>query len=573
MRWMLSTLVLVAAGCSGASDASDIGPGEGGGGGSPDDGSQTGNGVSFGGAQDIGEFRAALDRGELPAPEMLDANGFFNEHYNEPPQIACDGTLCLTPGLSVGKDWRTGAYQAALQVSIATYVDPSTYTRLPMQLVVVVDHSGSMAEDMRLEKVKAGLHTLIDNLRDEDRMALISFDNEVTYDAPFAAEGAALDRAGLHAVVDRLQPRGGTNLHDGLQAGLAMLGEQPSNERQNRVIFLSDGLATVGETSQQAILDMAVGYVERGIGLTTIGVGNSFDVLLMRGLAEHGAGNFYYIEDAAAASEVFTDELDYFLSPLALDVEIEAVAAEGWTLGRVRGARSWNATTRTGAMAIPAVFLSSRVDQEPDPEGGRRGGGSMIFIDMVPSTNRAGTVATLKLSYRLPGQTERTTQAITLNYDRDPQEQLDEPYLSYPGMSERYAMFNMFLGLDRATRHAAAGSLDCAAGLLVATQRYATTWHEAHPEDLDMAADLALVAQFRDLVASRGGNLEASLDGCADVDGPLPPEGADPDEPTHGYDDGDGHFHCGCSASQSPASLVGILGALLLARTRRRRRA
>ena len=79
------------------------------------------------------------------------------------------------------------------------------------------------------------------------------------------------------------------------------IGEYPSNERQNRVIFLSDGLATVGNTSQQAIVQMATGYIERGIGLTTIGVGDSFDVLLMRGLAEFGAGNFYFVEDAAAA--------------------------------------------------------------------------------------------------------------------------------------------------------------------------------------------------------------------------------------------------------------------------------
>ncbi len=48
---------------------------------------------------------------------------------------------------------------------------------------------------------------------------------------------------------------------------------------------------------------MTDGFVEQGIGLTTIGVGLSFDVALMRGLAEHGAGNFYFLEDAAAATE------------------------------------------------------------------------------------------------------------------------------------------------------------------------------------------------------------------------------------------------------------------------------
>src|SRR5439155_18446413 len=47
--------------------------------------SPPGGGVSFGGAQDIGELRAILDRGEIPGPDTFDANGFFNEHYNVSP--------------------------------------------------------------------------------------------------------------------------------------------------------------------------------------------------------------------------------------------------------------------------------------------------------------------------------------------------------------------------------------------------------------------------------------------------------------------------------------------------------
>ena len=78
----------------------------------------------------------------------------------------------------------------------------------------------------------------------------ISFDDVVTIDQPFQP---TLDRAQLHAKVNALYPRGGTNIHDGLKAGFTMLGEYPSNEKQNRVIFLSDGLATVGITSDEKI--------------------------------------------------------------------------------------------------------------------------------------------------------------------------------------------------------------------------------------------------------------------------------------------------------------------------------
>jgi len=68
---------------------------------------------------------------------------------------------------------------------------------------------------------------------------------------------------------------------------------------------------------------MADGYLADGMSLTTIGVGLEFDVNLMRGLAEHGAGNFYFLEDAAAVTEVFVDEIDYFTAPLATSVDFE----------------------------------------------------------------------------------------------------------------------------------------------------------------------------------------------------------------------------------------------------------
>lgn len=526
-----------------------------------------GGGVSFGGAQDIGEFRGILNRGEIPGPKTLDANGFFNEHYNAPPQLTCSGTLCLSPGLSVGKDWLTGKYQAALQLSVNTNVDPTQYTRLPMNLVVVVDHSGSMSQDQRLEKVKTGLHTLIDQIQPEDRLAIISFDDVVTIDQPFQT---TLDRARLHQVVTALQPRGGTNIHDGLKAGFAMLGENPPNEKQNRVIFLSDGLATVGITSQPTIISMATTNISRGIGLTTVGVGNDFDVTLMRGLAERGAGNFYYVEDATAATEVFTEELKYFLSPLALDIKIEArTDSSKWEMKSVVGSTLWTAGPSLGKMDVPAVFLASRVTQEPGPGGGRRGGGSMIFIQLVPHTNVAGKVADLTLSYRPPNSTERITQTLTLDYMRDPQEMLETPYLSYPEMSERYAMYNMFLGFRMATDFAVS-NYNCSAAVLKTLRQTAATWGEKYASDDDIAADLVLVDKFLTNLRTKGANDSTQLSSCPNADNPYPnnPDYPDyPDNPNQPQ-----HVH-GCSAGGSSASWLALLGIGLFVTIRRRRRA
>jgi Ca-activated chloride channel family protein len=463
--------------------------------------------------------------------------------------VDCGGALCLTPGLTVARDWLTGEQQATLQIAVNSPVDPSTFTRLPMDLVVVVDHSGSMSEDGRLDKVKVGLHALIDNLHDDDRLALISFDDEVRTDAPFSA---TLDRSVLHDAVDALYPRGSTNLYAGLEAGFTALGAEPTPERQHRVIFLSDGLATVGVTDDAEIMEMAKGHIADGIGLTTVGVGDDFDVALMRGLAESGAGNYYFLEDGAAAGEVFTEELDYFMTPLALDLDIEATAGTGWTFANVVGSRLWQASGSHGSMQLPAAFVASRTSQEPGE--GRRGGGSMIFIDLDPTGTASSKVATLTLSYRLPGTGERVTQNVALDYAADPLETPAQPYLSGAETTERFAMYNMFLGLDYATRQV---DPSCAAAALRSTRTNAAAWNAEHA-DPDLTADLALVDTYLANLYTAGATREGSLDAC-----PAPSDYA------VGY--GDDDVAMDCSATRPSAGWLVILGAVLVVVRRRRR--
>lgn len=547
MRIALAFALLLSAACTGASDHASVA------------GDNGGGGVSFGGAQDIGELRSILDRGEIPGPDTFDANGFFNEHYNAPPPASCGNLLCVTPGMSVGQDWLTGAHQATLQLALTSTADPATYQRLAMNLVVVVDHSGSMAQDGRLIKVKGGLHTLIDNLRDEDRLAIVEFDDRVDIDATL---GAALDRPALHAIVDHLQPRGATDIFDGLQQGFLLLGDAPASDRQNRVIFLSDGLATAGDTSQDHILAMARGRVQRGIGLTTIGVGNDFDVLLMRGLAEQGAGNFYFLEDPAAATEVFTEELDYFMQPIALDVQLDATAGAGYRFEEAVGSRLWSSQATRGSIQVPAVFVASRTSQ--GGEQGRRGGGSMVFIDLVPIAGNTGRVANLTLSYRVPGSEQRISQSAVLDYTRDPSETPAPPYLSGPEMAERYAMYNVFLGIRLATRTA---DLGCALDVLDETHRAATAWNRTH-EDPDLAADIVLIEQYMANLRAHGAvGRDRAVATCPGVD----PYDPDPNRPVG--PDGDDQRYA-CSTGGAAGGLPIVLGAAcaLGACARRRRR-
>ncbi len=526
-------------------------------------------GVSFGGQQDIGEFRGILGSGGVPGADTLDANGFFNEHYAAPPANACADTMCMTPGLSVGHDWVTGVHQAALQIAINTNVDPANYPKLPLDLTVVIDHSGSMASDGRLDKVKSGLNTLIDTLGETDRLAIVEFDNTVRTDATFTT---TLDRAHLHTIVAGLVPAGGTDIFRGLQTGFDLAAATLAPTRQHRVILLSDGLATSGNTDTTAILAMADGYVERGIGLTTIGVGADFDVNLMRGLAEHGAGNFYFLENPNAATEVFQQELDFFATPLALDISISGFAGTGYNFGEVVGSSLWAGNTRGGAMHIPAAFVASRTSVSPDPTtGGRRGGGSMLFIHIDPTANNTdGTVADLTLSYREPSSGTIKTQNVHLTYALDPTQTPDEVYLSAPEMAPRFAMYNMFLGFRAAVTET---NYNCAVVSLRALKAAATAWNVTH-ENPDIVADLKLVDEYIVNLGAHGASLADGLDAtsCRNTG-----YGAGADGGWGGYGSGypsGGDEIDGCAASRGTAGgfvLVLMIGGVLR-RARRKSR-
>ncbi len=515
--------------------------------------------VGFGGAQDIGQFRNILDAGGIPGEQTLDANGFFAEHYIELPAADCGQVLCGHAMLSIGQDWQTGEYQAALQIALNTPIDPTTVQRPPLDVVVVVDTSGSMIEDDRIGYARQGLHLLVDQLQEGDRMALVSFASEVW--ARWSLEDG-LDRPALHAIIDELRADGATNIHDALDAGMAIASANLDPARQHRIILLSDGQPTAGVTDTPTIVQMASDWIELGIGLTTIGVGTDFNVALMRGLAEYGAGNFYFLEDAAAVAEVFVDEIDYFMVPLALSVDFEVTPGPAYQLGEVAGTRLWKTDGNLGRVHVPAVFLASRTSSSPDPNG-RRGGGSTLFVRMTPaspgSSIERDQVADIRLSYRLPDTLEVVGQTFSVTSPYDPGVTPEDAWFSHQAMIKNYAVYNLYLGLRQATRQAAT-SHNCALGTLEGLRAEAVAWNTDR-EDADVTGDIALIDQFIANLQAQGAS-PAYTDEYGYCDG-------------WGQDDwngGDDHVHYACSSGGGGSwAALPFLAIAMVLRPRRRR--
>ncbi|MCD6500008.1 MAG: VWA domain-containing protein [Deltaproteobacteria bacterium] len=462
----------------------------------------SGGNVSTGGAQDIGVFRAILDQGDIPGPNTLDANGFFSEHTIELPPPQCGKDVCVHGLLSIGSSWVDGSSQTLLEVALNTTIDATGLERKPLNLVVVVDQSGSMASDDKMGYVIDGIQKMIDEMQPGDRMALISYATNVY---PMVGLSDEQDATSLHAAVARLQPSGSTDIYDGLQAGLQMSSDNLDDEHQNRVIFLSDGVPTVGVTDSSQILEMADPYLADGIGLTTIGVGTDINLDLMRGLAEKGSGNFYFLEDPAAVREVFTEEMSYFITPIAMDVQIEVRSGAAYKLGSITGAVSWQTEGYGGSIEIPSIFLASRVDGQPN-ENGRRGGGSKFFVEFEPNGSyyegmeHGDVVAEVTLSYLPVGATERVEETIVVRNPYGPGSGIE--YYSDITMDKAAAMYNMYRGLLEACRLA---EYDYNQALWTVQQSLeaAQAWNRPR-EDADLASDIELAQQFQSNLEDRG---------------------------------------------------------------------
>src|SRR5687767_7429281 len=192
-------------------------------------------------------------------------------------------------GQAVAMDTRWGNFEisrsqreAVLQIGFTTAeVNERTDLR-PLNLVLVIDKSGSMAESDKMSRVKESLHTMLGKLRADDIVSIVAFDStaQVLHPACPIGDGYALRRA-----IDCLTPNGGTNLHSGLMLGYREAKRYFRAGATNRVIMLTDGIANQGVTDPGRIAAESSEFNGQGIDLSTIGVGLDLNNDLLRTLA------------------------------------------------------------------------------------------------------------------------------------------------------------------------------------------------------------------------------------------------------------------------------------------------
>ncbi|HEY0097795.1 MAG TPA: VIT and VWA domain-containing protein [Pyrinomonadaceae bacterium] len=188
-------------------------------------------------------------------------------------------------------------------------------------IVFVIDTSGSMAEEGKMEKARAAMLFGVKTLRAGDRFNVISFAGEEHLMEAGLIQADERGRARGIEFIQKLQPTGGTNINGAVQAGLKQF---DSSDRPKMLIFMTDGLPTVGVTNPPAIIENARTAKTGNTRLFTFGVGYDVNTALLDKLASENGGTADYVEpkeDLEVKVSSFFAKVNYpVLTDLALDM-------------------------------------------------------------------------------------------------------------------------------------------------------------------------------------------------------------------------------------------------------------
>jgi Ca-activated chloride channel family protein len=260
--------------------------------------------------------RTHLDRGELPPEDAIrveEVVNYFDYHY--PPPV--DGDFSLHAEV-VPSPHRIGYHVLHLGVKGK---EVAAAERPAANLVFVIDVSGSMGSQGRLQLVKDALRLLVAQLQGRDSVGIVAYGSSARVVLP-PTPGS--DHSTIVKAVDELHTEGSTNVEAGLRLGYELVEREALGAGINRVVLCSDGVANTGATTADAILRRVGEEAARGITLTTIGVGmGDYNDTLMEQLADKGNGNYAYVDDRAEARRVFVDHLTGTLQVIAKDVKLQ----------------------------------------------------------------------------------------------------------------------------------------------------------------------------------------------------------------------------------------------------------
>ena len=262
--------------------------------------------------------RYLAEAGVMPSSREIAVEEFVNYHRHQIGRPKAGEAVAMD--LRWGNDQVGAGDEAVLQVGFSTALANDRQQLRPINMALVIDKSGSMAAADKMSRVKNALFKLVDQLRETDMLSIVVFDSEAEVLLPARPLG---DRDYVKRLIRQIEPGSSTNLHAGLMLGYHEALKNYRDDATNRVVLLTDGIANQGVTNPDEIAQNSLRFNQRGIDLSTIGVGLDLNKDLLRELAKSGRGLFHFVADAQDIEKVFIKEVQSLVSPVASEPNVE----------------------------------------------------------------------------------------------------------------------------------------------------------------------------------------------------------------------------------------------------------
>jgi Ca-activated chloride channel family protein len=351
--------------------------------------------------------RAMLAQNQRPPADAVRAEEMINYFDYGYPAPASRETPFRVSTEVAAAPW--DGKRLLLQVGIQGYRVPAS--SIPASnLVFLIDTSGSMDEPDKLPLLKAAFSSMVESLREQDRVSIVVYAGSAGLVLP-PTSGA--DKDALLGALDRLSAGGSTNGGEGLQLAYAQARAGFIAGGVNRVILATDGDFNVGTFDQKALETLIGDQRQSGIALTTLGFGRgNYNDAMAEQLADVGNGNHAYIDSLAEGRRVLVEEMSSTLMTIAQDVKIQlefnpAVVAEYRLIGyenRALRREDFN-NDRIDAGEIGAGHdVTALYEIALVGSGGERSD-PLRYGAPVAHDPRGDELGLLKLRYKLPGAT------------------------------------------------------------------------------------------------------------------------------------------------------------------------
>lgn len=268
-------------------------------------------------AASYSNMRRYINKGELPPADAIRTEELINYFSYDYPQPTGNDPVKITTEVGACP-WN--AKHRLVRIGLKAKEIPTD--KLPVSnLVFLIDVSGSMYGPQRLGLVQSSLKLLVNNLRDEDRVAIVVYSGSAGEKLP-STSGS--DKQKIREAIDELTAGGSTAGGAGIKLAYKMAKQNFVKGGNNRIILCTDGDFNVGVSSDEGLEKLIEQERKSGVFLTVLGYGmGNYKDSKMQVLAEKGNGNHAYIDNLQEANRVLVNEFGATMHTVAKDVKLQ----------------------------------------------------------------------------------------------------------------------------------------------------------------------------------------------------------------------------------------------------------